>query len=84
VLLWKARPARLLQLSEEGLPDKGSATLNINDIRISWSVKSPEGWMAVTPEFKFTAGQQKLLWRGKTNLVLVTKKLESLLDRMEQ
>jgi hypothetical protein len=41
--------------------DSGSATLNINDIRISWSVKSPEGWMAVTPEFKFTAGQQKLL-----------------------
>jgi hypothetical protein len=84
LLLWRARPARLQQLSEEGLPDKGSAALNINDMRISWSVKSPEGWMAVTPEFKFTAGQQKLLWRGKTNLVLVTKKLESLLDRMEQ
>ena len=83
-MLWKARPTRL-QYSLIDLPDKGSYPLNINDkTKISLSFKSPAGWMAIAPEFKFSAEQQKLLWRGTTDLGLVTDKLKSLLVRMQQ
>lgn len=80
-ILWQGKPS--LQYSIFQLPEKGSYKWDKNnEVQISISFKSPDGWIGVSPKFKFDPIQQHIKWQGKTDLSLITSKLESLLFRI--
>jgi hypothetical protein len=55
-----------------------------DETEISVIFENPGKWAAVSPRIKLAAEQGNQLWQGKTDLDLVTKKLESLLFRFGQ
>ena len=64
--------------------DTGSYPWDINTkAEISISVKSPTGWIAVSPAILFLPEQGEAVWEGETDTFFVTNKLKSLLQRLE-
>lgn len=83
VIVWDASPSKLKYYNLTG--SQGSYSFSLNDeTEISVIFENPGKWAAVSPRIKLAAEQGNQLWQGKTDLDLVTKKLESLLFRFGQ